>query len=163
MVSGCLPSVGHILSKNRICTICSIILSALTSRFRKKWKKSERVKCCNFHDVSLIPGHNPSFDESFQFQVSVPELALVRFLVLDDDFIGMSYQGVLKNSKIPIGCYYFDFKISNQPSGLLGDDFIGQYTVPFECLQPGREVFCLLVSNISIPKLKNVNIFALQL
>ncbi|PIO58798.1 C2 domain protein, partial [Teladorsagia circumcincta] len=32
-------------------------------------------------------GHNPSFDESFQFQVSVPELALVRFLVLDDDFI----------------------------------------------------------------------------
>ncbi|WKY00463.1 hypothetical protein Q1695_014928 [Nippostrongylus brasiliensis] len=50
-------------------------------------------------------GHNPSFDESFQFQVSVPELALVRFLVLDDDFIG--------------------------------DDFIGQYTVPFDCLQPG--------------------------
>uniref|UniRef100_A0A7I4YAT9 Phosphoinositide phospholipase C n=2 Tax=Haemonchus contortus TaxID=6289 RepID=A0A7I4YAT9_HAECO len=50
-------------------------------------------------------GHNPSFDESFQFQVSVPELALVRFLVLDDDFIG--------------------------------DDFIGQYTIPFECLQPG--------------------------
>ncbi|KAK6026270.1 C2 domain protein, partial [Ostertagia ostertagi] len=49
-------------------------------------------------------GHNPSFDESFQFQVSVPELALVRFLVLDDDFIG--------------------------------DDFIGQYTIPFECLQP---------------------------
>lgn len=48
---------------------------------------------------------NPSFDESFQFQVSVPELALVRFLVLDDDFIG--------------------------------DDFIGQYTIPFECLQPG--------------------------
>ncbi|KAK6027799.1 hypothetical protein OSTOST_06170, partial [Ostertagia ostertagi] len=47
----------------------------------------------------------PSFDESFQFQVSVPELALVRFLVLDDDFIG--------------------------------DDFIGQYTIPFECLQPG--------------------------
>ncbi|KAJ1374931.1 hypothetical protein KIN20_038138 [Parelaphostrongylus tenuis] len=50
-------------------------------------------------------GHNPSFDESFQFQVSIPELALVRFLVLDDEFIG--------------------------------DDFIGQYTIPFECLQPG--------------------------
>ncbi|KJH46942.1 Phosphatidylinositol-specific phospholipase C, Y domain protein [Dictyocaulus viviparus] len=50
-------------------------------------------------------GYNPSFDESFQFQVTVPELALVRFLVLDDEFIG--------------------------------DDFIGQYTIPFECLQPG--------------------------
>nr|CAD2195730.1 unnamed protein product [Meloidogyne enterolobii] len=42
---------------------------------------------------------NPTFDESFQFSVSVPELALIRFLVLDDDFIG--------------------------------DDFIGQYTIPF--------------------------------
>ncbi|CAJ0580631.1 unnamed protein product, partial [Mesorhabditis spiculigera] len=48
---------------------------------------------------------NPCWDESFQFQVSVPEVALVRFLVLDDDFIG--------------------------------DDFIGQYTLPFDCLQPG--------------------------
>ncbi|VDM37165.1 unnamed protein product [Toxocara canis] len=48
---------------------------------------------------------NPAFDESFQFQISVPELALVRFLVLDDDFID--------------------------------DDFIGQYTAPFECLQSG--------------------------
>uniref|UniRef100_A0A0K0DG65 Phosphoinositide phospholipase C n=1 Tax=Angiostrongylus cantonensis TaxID=6313 RepID=A0A0K0DG65_ANGCA len=56
-------------------------------------------------------GHNPSFDESFQFQVSVPELALVRFLVLDDEFIG--------------------------------DDFIGQYTIPFECLQPGKKLFKL--------------------
>ncbi|CCD72879.1 Phosphoinositide phospholipase C [Caenorhabditis elegans] len=55
---------------------------------------------------------NPSFDESFQFQVSVPELALVRFLVLDDDYIG--------------------------------DDFIGQYTIPFECLQPGyRHIYLL--------------------
>ncbi|CAJ0942150.1 unnamed protein product, partial [Mesorhabditis belari] len=48
---------------------------------------------------------NPCWDESFQFQVSVPEVALVRFLVLDDDFIG--------------------------------DDFIGQYTLPFDCLQAG--------------------------
>ncbi|GMT18776.1 hypothetical protein PFISCL1PPCAC_10073, partial [Pristionchus fissidentatus] len=48
---------------------------------------------------------NPSFDESFQFQITVPELALVRFLVLDDEYIE--------------------------------DDFIGQYTIPFECLQPG--------------------------
>ncbi|KAK0417314.1 hypothetical protein QR680_012940 [Steinernema hermaphroditum] len=48
---------------------------------------------------------NPCFDESFQFQVQVPELAIVRFLVLDDDYIG--------------------------------DDFIGQYSIPFECLQSG--------------------------
>ncbi|VDN53685.1 unnamed protein product, partial [Dracunculus medinensis] len=48
---------------------------------------------------------NPSFDETFQFEITVPELALVRFLVLDDDYID--------------------------------DDFIGQYTVPFECLQNG--------------------------
>uniref|UniRef100_A0AC35G466 Phosphoinositide phospholipase C n=1 Tax=Panagrolaimus sp. PS1159 TaxID=55785 RepID=A0AC35G466_9BILA len=55
---------------------------------------------------------NPSFDENFQFEISVPELALVRFLVLDDDYIG--------------------------------DDFIGQYTVPFECLQSGYRHIPLL-------------------
>jgi hypothetical protein len=52
---------------------------------------------------------NPTFDESYQFEVCIPEIALVRFLVLDDDFIG--------------------------------DDFIGQYTIPFECLQPGNQMF----------------------
>ncbi|PAV87282.1 hypothetical protein WR25_01393 [Diploscapter pachys] len=57
-------------------------------------------------------GHNPSFDESFQFQICVPELALIRFLVLDDDYIG--------------------------------DDFIGQRTIPFECLQPGYRHIQLL-------------------
>uniref|UniRef100_A0A183BZK0 Phosphoinositide phospholipase C n=1 Tax=Globodera pallida TaxID=36090 RepID=A0A183BZK0_GLOPA len=55
---------------------------------------------------------NPSFDESFQFAISVPQLALVRFLVLDDDFIG--------------------------------DDFIGQYTIPFDCLQSGYRHIPLL-------------------
>uniref|UniRef100_A0A183DUG5 C2 domain-containing protein n=1 Tax=Gongylonema pulchrum TaxID=637853 RepID=A0A183DUG5_9BILA len=49
---------------------------------------------------------NPSFDESFQFEITIPEMALIRFLVLDDDFID--------------------------------DDFIGQYTIPFECLQSGQ-------------------------
>uniref|UniRef100_A0A3Q2GAG4 Phosphoinositide phospholipase C n=1 Tax=Cyprinodon variegatus TaxID=28743 RepID=A0A3Q2GAG4_CYPVA len=47
----------------------------------------------------------PMFDETFEFQVNMPELALLRFVVLDDDYIG--------------------------------DDFIGQYSVAFECLQPG--------------------------
>ncbi|XP_039267113.2 inactive phospholipase C-like protein 1 isoform X1 [Styela clava] len=45
------------------------------------------------------------FDESFEFRLTVPDLALVRFVVLDDEFIG--------------------------------DEFIGQYTIPFECLRPG--------------------------
>jgi len=48
---------------------------------------------------------NPIFDESFEFHINLPELALVRFAVLDDDFIG--------------------------------DEFIGQYTIPFACMQPG--------------------------
>ncbi|KAM3863801.1 inactive phospholipase C-like protein 2 [Diretmus argenteus] len=50
-------------------------------------------------------GDNPIFDESFEFQINLPELAALRFVVLDDDYIG--------------------------------DEFIGQYTIPFECLQPG--------------------------
>lgn len=53
-------------------------------------------------------GFNPIFDESFQFEICVPELALVRFLLLDDEFIG--------------------------------DDFIGQYTIPFDCLQSGKSL-----------------------
>ncbi|XP_041121408.1 inactive phospholipase C-like protein 2 isoform X1 [Polyodon spathula] len=50
-------------------------------------------------------GDNPIFDESFEFQINLPELAALRFVVLDDDYIG--------------------------------DEFIAQYTIPFECLQPG--------------------------
>ena len=53
-----------------------------------------------------VPGYNPLFDESFEFQINLPELALVRFSVLDDDYIG--------------------------------DEFIAQYTIPFECMQTGR-------------------------
>uniref|UniRef100_A0A8C3A6D4 Phosphoinositide phospholipase C n=1 Tax=Cyclopterus lumpus TaxID=8103 RepID=A0A8C3A6D4_CYCLU len=48
---------------------------------------------------------DPLFDETFEFRVNMPELALLRFVVLDDDYIG--------------------------------DDFIGQHSVAFECLQPG--------------------------
>ncbi|XP_076818482.1 inactive phospholipase C-like protein 1 isoform X1 [Clavelina lepadiformis] len=50
-------------------------------------------------------GVSPIFDESFEFHLVVSSLGLVRFVVLDDDFIG--------------------------------DEFIGQYTIPFECLRPG--------------------------
>lgn len=40
-------------------------------------------------------GHNPIFDESFNFAVTVPELALIRFLVLDDDYINDDFIGQL--------------------------------------------------------------------
>lgn len=38
-------------------------------------------------------GHNPVFDESFEFQITLPELAMVRFVVLDDHFIGDEFIG----------------------------------------------------------------------
>ncbi|KAG1659077.1 Inactive phospholipase C-like protein 2 [Nymphon striatum] len=47
-----------------------------------------------------------SNQESFEFNINLPEVALVRFVVLDDDFIG--------------------------------DEFIGQYTIPLECIRPGK-------------------------
>ena len=50
-------------------------------------------------------GENPQFNETFEFEIAFPELALIRFVVLDDDSL--------------------DY------------DFIGQYTLPFECIQPG--------------------------
>lgn len=50
-------------------------------------------------------GENPLFDESLEFEINLPELAMVRFIALDDDYIG--------------------------------DEFIGQYCIPFECLQTG--------------------------
>ncbi|XP_060785474.1 inactive phospholipase C-like protein 1 isoform X2 [Neoarius graeffei] len=63
---------------------------------------------------------NPLFDETFEFQVNMPELALLRFVVLDDDYIG--------------------------------DDFIGQYTIAFECLQPGyRNVPLLCLAGEPLP------------
>jgi len=59
--------------------------------------------------VCVLFAANPIYDESFEFHINLPELALVRFSVLDDDFIG--------------------------------DEFIGQYTIPFTCMQPGNECF----------------------
>ena len=51
-------------------------------------------------------GYNPVFDETFEFHINLPDLAVVRFVVQDDDFIG--------------------------------DGFIGQYTIPLNCIQPGN-------------------------
>ncbi|XP_061838475.1 inactive phospholipase C-like protein 2 isoform X1 [Nerophis lumbriciformis] len=66
---------------------------------------------------------NPVFDESFEFQINLPELAMVRFVVLDDDFIG--------------------------------DEFIGQYTIPLECLLPGyRQVPLQCLTGEDLPHAK---------
>ena len=61
-------------------------------------------------DNCVLPslGFNPVFDETFEFHINLPQLALVRFVVLDDDFIG--------------------------------DAFIGQYTIPFACMQQGERL-----------------------
>ncbi|XP_053190894.1 inactive phospholipase C-like protein 2 [Scomber japonicus] len=68
-------------------------------------------------------GDNPIFDESFEFQINLPELAMVRFVVLDDDFIM--------------------------------DEFIGQYAIPLECLQPGyRHVPLLSLTGEDLPHAK---------
>lgn len=46
-------------------------------------------------------GYNPVFDETFEFHVNLPELALIRFVVLDDDFIG---DGFIAQFTMPIEC-----------------------------------------------------------
>ncbi|CAG5122392.1 unnamed protein product, partial [Candidula unifasciata] len=82
---------------------------------------------CSEERTKTVPhnGYNPIFDESFEFQINLPELALVRFGVLDDDFIG--------------------------------DEFIGQYTIPFECMMTGYRHIQLL-SNTGNP-MENCTLF----
>ncbi|KAJ8299405.1 hypothetical protein KUTeg_023465 [Tegillarca granosa] len=82
---------------------------------------------CAEERTKTVPhnGYNPIFDESFEFQINLPELALVRFAVLDDDYIG--------------------------------DEFIGQYTIPFECMQTGYRHVRLL-SNTGDP-IENCSLF----
>ncbi|BFZ05126.1 hypothetical protein BsWGS_08165 [Bradybaena similaris] len=82
---------------------------------------------CSEERTKTVPhnGYNPIFDESFEFQINLPELALVRFAVLDDDYIG--------------------------------DEFIGQYTIPFECMMTGYRHIQLL-SNTGNP-MENCTLF----
>ncbi|XP_051555462.1 1-phosphatidylinositol 4,5-bisphosphate phosphodiesterase delta-1-like isoform X2 [Myxocyprinus asiaticus] len=61
-------------------------------------------------------GFNPMWNESFQFDVFVPDLALVRFLVEDYDFTS-------------------------------DNEFIGQYTLPFNSLKNGYRHVPLLTKN----------------
>ena len=58
------------------------------------------------------------FDETFEFRVILPELALLRFVVLDDDHIG--------------------------------DCFIGQCTIPIECIRQGTLKIVRLSKKISM-------------
>uniref|UniRef100_A0A8D0KM13 Phosphoinositide phospholipase C n=1 Tax=Salvator merianae TaxID=96440 RepID=A0A8D0KM13_SALMN len=44
---------------------------------------------------------NPIFDESFEFEINLPELAMIRFVVLDDDYIGDEFIG---QCAIPLEC-----------------------------------------------------------
>lgn len=68
--------------------------------------KEHLIHC--MRSVSLIfTGFNPFWNETLQFVVHTPELAIVRYVVEDYD----------KTSK---------------------NDFIGQYTLPFSCIQPGE-------------------------
>ncbi|XP_064801049.1 1-phosphatidylinositol 4,5-bisphosphate phosphodiesterase delta-4-like [Oncorhynchus masou masou] len=66
-------------------------------------------------------GFNPLWNETLNFIVHVPELALVRFVVEDYD----------KSSR---------------------NDFMGQFTVPFTCIQPGyRHIHLLSKDGTAIP------------
>jgi hypothetical protein len=38
-------------------------------------------------------GRNPVFDETCEFRLAVPDMALIRFVILDDDFIGDEFIG----------------------------------------------------------------------
>ncbi|CAG2110711.1 unnamed protein product [Medioppia subpectinata] len=54
-----------------------------------------------------VTNENPIFEESFEFNVSVPELALLRFVVLDDDYINDDFIG---ENVVPIECIQSGYK-----------------------------------------------------
>lgn len=56
--------------------------------------------------LTIITGFNPVWNESLSHVLHFPELALVRFRVMDSD--------------------------------TLSDDFIGQYTLPFDSIAAGK-------------------------
>lgn len=72
--------------------------------------------CCCYGLVSALLGFNPWWDTEFEFEVAVPDLALVRFMVED-------YDSSSKN------------------------DFIGQSTIPWNCLKQGYRHVHLLSKN----------------
>ena len=54
-----------------------------------------------------VTDDNPIFDESFEFNISVPELALLRFVVLDDDYINDDFIG---QNVVPVECIQSGYK-----------------------------------------------------
>ena len=80
----------------------------LPARFVAEHVESKIVPCESEKKIDFMKdflGESPQFNEAFEFEIAFPELALVRFVVLDDESL--------------------DY------------DFIGQYTLPFDCIQPG--------------------------
>uniref|UniRef100_A0A3P8UW56 Phosphoinositide phospholipase C n=1 Tax=Cynoglossus semilaevis TaxID=244447 RepID=A0A3P8UW56_CYNSE len=56
---------------------------------------------------------DPLFDETFEFQVNMPELALLRFVVLDDDYIGDDFIG----DPLPHASLFVHVVITNRRGG----------------------------------------------
>lgn len=66
------------------------------------------IDCAEYRTSTVSnDGHNPIFDESFEFNVCLPELTMIRFLVLDDDYINDDFIGQLA---VPISCLESGYK-----------------------------------------------------
>lgn len=91
----------YILKSKHVFTLSSWIIECRLTfyRFQIQW-----------HIISAV-GFNPAWNENFEFDVCMPDLALVRFVVED-------YDSMSEN------------------------EFIGQYTLPFNSLKMGK--CCLL-------------------
>lgn len=58
--------------------------------------------CCCYGLVSALLGFNPWWDTEFEFEVAVPDLALVRFMV--EDYDSSSKNDFIGQSTIPWNC-----------------------------------------------------------
>ena len=66
-------------------------------------------------------GRNPVFDESCEFRLTVPDMALIRFVILDDDFIGDEFIG---QYTIAHSCLLPGYRVAKL-SGIFGEDLNG--------------------------------------
>ncbi|OQV20118.1 Inactive phospholipase C-like protein 2 [Hypsibius exemplaris] len=58
--------------------------------------------CCEFRTKTVLNnGVNPVFDETFEFRLAFPDLALIRFVLLDDECIGDDF---IAQYCIPMDC-----------------------------------------------------------
>lgn len=68
--------------------------------------------------------HNPIFDESFEFSVSVPELAILRLVVLDDEYINDDFIG---QSTVLVECIqqgYRHIRLYNYDGEVIPDAYL---------------------------------------